>query len=154
MMTLHVEGMVEGQHALVGPFALGASRENCGWRRIFDEICVVPLVLFLTPPLPPPFFLMSRVPKAQPTTISANDLAFITSLAQAPLRRALSGTDAPPTKDTRSAAERKEFMLKLDTQKLKDKVEKGAADEEQIQQLASEMCECLLKMFFFCSLLA
>ena len=85
--------------------------------------------------------LMSRVNKAQPSTISANDLAFITSLAQAPLRRALSGADAPPLKDTRSAVERKEFMIKLDTQKLKDKVEKGAADEEQIQQLASEMCE-------------
>jgi hypothetical protein len=86
---------------------------------------------------------MSRVNKAQPSTISSNDLAFITSLAQAPLRRALSGVDAPPPKDTRTAAQRKEFMIKLDTQKLKDKVEKGAADEEQVQLLVNEMCECV-----------
>ena len=96
---------------------------------------------------------MSRVNKAQPSTISSNDLAFITSLAQAPLRRALSGADAPPAKDLTQAAQRKEFMLKLDTQKLKDKVEKGAADEEQVQLLVTEMCECLpAEGVFFCFL--
>jgi len=94
---------------------------------------------------------MSRVNKAQPSTISSNDLAFITSLAQAPLRRALSGVDAPPPKDTRTAAQRKEFMIKLDTQKLKDKVEKGAADEEQVQLLVNEMCECLPACWGVCT---
>ena len=66
------------------------------------------------------------------------------SLAKAPLSQALRGADAPPKSDRTLAIERIDRMRALDTQRLKEKVEKGDADEEQVTALVKELCACLL----------
>ena len=73
-------------------------------------------------------------------TINASDLSSILSLAQNPLSHALRGLSPPAKPDTSAAAARVDRMKALDTQRLKEKVEKGDADEEQVAALVKELC--------------
>ena len=80
--------------------------------------------------------------KAYPLTINSSELDLVRSLATKPLK--LKGADVGPGASESARQEalaRRDKMQKLDTQKLKEKVSKGAADEEQVEMLVEEMCE-------------
>ena len=77
---------------------------------------------------------------AAAATIHASDLDSILSLASVPLSYALRGASAPAPADRTEAQARIERMRALDTQRLKEKVAKGDADEEQVTALVKEMC--------------
>ena len=77
---------------------------------------------------------------AAPATISSNDLNSILGLASVPLQYALRGAAAPAAPDRTAALQRVDRMRALDTQRLKEKVAKGDADEEQVTALVKELC--------------
>jgi hypothetical protein len=77
---------------------------------------------------------------AAAATITANDLTSILGLANVPLQHALRGAEAPSAPDRSAALARVDRMRALDTQRLKEKVAKGDADEEQVTALVKELC--------------
>jgi len=84
----------------------------------------------------------ATVKKAQPMTISSSDLDFVRSLATRPIKLKGAESGASVSDEARrDALSRREYMQKLDTEKLREKVSKGDADEEQVEVLVSELCE-------------
>ena len=77
---------------------------------------------------------------AAAATINSSDLNSILSLASVSLSHALKGKSPPPKADRAAAQERIDRMRDMDTQRLKEKVSKGDADEEQVTALVKELC--------------